>query len=107
MRPWLRLLIGTAAVLPLVLRLGYRHQAGPRVAIPLWVLTSAGAVLLIARRGLVGASFCEFYPRCVTPGHPYIGVAAVMTMASTAAALWLWDKGPPRGRLEHDWDVAS
>jgi hypothetical protein len=108
MRPWLRFLIGTAAVLPLVLRLGYRHHAGPWVAIPLWVLVTAGAVLLIARRGLVEArgGDCSAYPRCYTPGHPYVGVALAMVLAATAVAFWLWDKraGPTE---RHHEDVVS
>jgi hypothetical protein len=45
-----------AGELPLVLRLRYRRRAGPWVAMAFWVLAMAGAVLLIARRGLVEAS---------------------------------------------------
>ncbi len=108
MRPWLRLPIGTAAVLPLALRLGYRRRAGPWVALAFWVLAVAGAVLLIAQRGLVEASGgdCEFYPRCYTPGHPYAGVALAMVFAATVIAFWLWDKGAGPTERDHE-DVGS
>jgi hypothetical protein len=109
MRPWLRLLIGTVAVLPLVRRLGSRHQAGPWVAVALWALATAGAVLLIARRGLVASSGdCSGYPRCYTPGHPYIGVGAAMVLAAASAiAFWLWDKRTPSRTREDHPDIAS
>jgi hypothetical protein len=91
----------------IVLRLGYRRRAGPWVALAFWVPDTAGAVLLIARRGLVEAwGDCEFCPRCYTAGRPYVGVALAMLFAAMVVAFWLWDKGAGPTERHHE-DVVS
>jgi hypothetical protein len=106
MRPWLRLLIGTAAVFPALLLLGDQQRAGPRVAGAIWAVAALGAILIGVRRGPVEATGgdCSVYPRCYTTGHPYAFVAGAMIFTATAITFWLWDKrGPKREHEPHDY----
>ena len=96
-RVWVRLTIGAAAVVPALLLIDYQRKGGPRVGGALLALSAGGAVLLALIRGLVPTNLgdCPPYQRCVTPGHPYLGVALLVLLAGTAVAIWLWDKDYP------------
>jgi hypothetical protein len=96
-RVWVRVAIGAAAIAPALMLMAYQRRGGPRAGGALLALSAGGAVVLALLPGLVPTTLgdCPPYQRCVTRGHPYLGVALAVLLGGTAVAIWLWDKDYP------------